>query len=282
MRDAKNRQLIALTIGLLLAHPLVALAAGPTPGGERLQALKLMETALAASDAGGDEWKKLSAAYDDLVAADPGSADALSARGEFRWERGDHAPAVEDWQAALRIDLRQAGALSGLAGAALAAGDAPQAAALYRQAVSAQPQYAPAHFALANVLFLFRHELRDDTHPNEASLVGDALRHFAAAARLVPADIGYARAYAETFYSLPQPDWEQARQAWEAVRDLSPAKDFALVNLARIHLRMGHFDTAKECLRQVQNPAFQRIKDRLEAQLTTPSARSEAPIPLPP
>ncbi len=263
MRDAKYRQLIALTIGLLPALPLCAQPPGPPPGDARLKALKLSEATL--TDA--DQRRKLGAAYDQLVAENAASAAVLAARGDFRWECDEHRGAVEDWQAALLLEPTNAGALIGLGGAAVSAGEIAKAAALHRQAVTAQPQHALAHFALANVLYLFRHQLRDETHPDEQSVLQDALTHFAEAARLSPMNAEYARAFAETFYGLPAPDWPQARKAWEKVYDLSSVKDFALVNLARVDLHLGHFDAARRCLDQVQGADYQRVKTRLEARL---------------
>jgi len=280
MREAKYRQLIALFVGLLPAFPLAAQTPAATDARPQLQALALVEAALSSTDANAGEWKKLAAAYDTLAAENAKNAAVFAARGHFGWERGEHARAVADWQTALRLEPTRADALIGLGGAAIAAGETVQAAALHRQAVAAQPLDSAAHFALANVLFLFRHELRDATHPDEASVLQEALARFADATRLAPRSAEYARAFAETFYVVPDPDWERARDAWEKVRDLSPTKDFALVNLARVQLKMRHFDASRLCLDQVQNPAFQRIKSRLEAQLPPRPVIPTTPAPV--
>ena len=86
---------------------------------------------------------------------------------------------------------------------------------------------------------------------------------FSEAARLEPLSIEYARAYAETFYILGKPDWQAALRAWQHVHDISPKKDFALFNLARVQMKLGNKVEARACLAQIQDPEFSHSKARL-------------------
>jgi hypothetical protein len=52
--------------------------------------------------------------------------------------------------------------------------------------------------------------------------------------------------YAETFYLLPKPDWRVALAAWEKYHVITPQKEFALVNLARVHMKLGEKAAARE------------------------------------
>ncbi len=45
--------------------------------------------------------------------------------------------------------------------------------------------------------------------------------------------------------------------------ELTSQKEFALLNLARVHMKLGHGAEARACLAQIQNPAFDRLKTRL-------------------
>ena len=121
------------------------------------------------------------------------------------------------------------------------------------------------------MLFLFRHELTD-----EARAIEKALTHFAEAARLAPLDVEYARAYAETFYGVPKADWRAAAEAWEHVREISPNPDFALVNLARVHLRMGQHGAAAGFVERIQSPEFERVKAKIKSQIAEQTKAANA------
>ena len=244
----------------------IAEKAGDSGVAEQLQAAKLMQAALAARGATADEWRKLDESYTALIAQNPRDVAVRNARAEFLWDIGDHTRSVAEWQEAEKIDPKNPVILSHLGSGLLTLGDARKSAGYYMRAVESAPQDPTAHFALANVWFLFRHELLDAAHPDAESLLTGALAHFAEASRLAPENAEYARAYAETFYSVPKPDWAAALDAWQTVQRLNPQPDFALLNQARIHLKMSHPDAAKRCLDQIQSPDYQTLRLLLETQ----------------
>lgn len=282
MHDAPNRQLIAVHIALLLL--LVATPQAwaqdsrpPSMVGE-LQAAKLMQAALAAREATPEEWRKLDDAYSSLITRNPRDVAVRSARAEFLWQRGDQAGAITEWQIAEKFDPKNAEILSHLGDGFLARGEARKAADYYARAAASSPASAPVHFALANVQFLFRHELLDEARPDAASVLDSALAHFAEASRLAPENADYARAYAETFYSVQKPDWVAALSAWQTVQRLNLQPDFALLNQARIHLKLGQFDAARRSLQQIQAPDYQKLKSRLEKKV---AAEAKTPLAIP-
>ncbi len=82
-----------------------------------------------------------------------------------------------------------------------------------------------------------------------------------------PEDGGIARAYAETFYGVPQPDWAEALAAWKHVRTLTAdAPDFANGHLARVSLRLGLPEQAETYLDLIHDPAFASVVDTLRRQ----------------
>jgi tetratricopeptide (TPR) repeat protein len=151
----------------------------------------------------------------------------------------------------------------------VAAGEVKKAVEYYARAIHSVPNNADYHFNYANVVFLFRHDLHDATHPDSNGRITEALQHFAEATRLQPTNADYARAFAETFYSIPQPDWHEALKAWQHLYDLSAEKDFALLNIARVHLKLGNKPEARAALAQVQDPKFARLKGRLSERIET-------------
>ena len=229
----------------------------------------MMETTLLARQAGAEEWKKLARAYEELAAKYPDDAAVRNAQGEFLWTTGEQGPAMGAWLAAEKLEPGNAVVLDHLGGGYLAEGNAVKAAEYFRRAAKSAPANAAYHFSYANVAFIFRHQLLDADHADANSLLRDALAHFEEASRLQPLDAEYARAYAETFYSVPDPDWRAALRAWQHFYDISPRKDFALLNLARVHMKLGNKPEARETLGRIQSPEFSRLKTRLQERIET-------------
>lgn len=270
--DARNRQLPALALALLGAM-FGAQAFAETPPAptaqEELRAAKLLEAALFGRQSGAEEWRKLDIIYGELSAKYPRDAGVKNGYAAFLWSIGERARAVETWEMALEIEPKNAVVLDHLGGGYLAAGEVKKSAGYYARAVECAPQNAAYRFTLANVTFLFRHELLDATQPDEAAVLAKALSHFAEASRLDPLNPEYARAYAETFYSLPKPDWIAGLAAWHHFAEITPQKDFAQTNLARVYLKLGQKEAALACLAKVQSADFQRLKARLSERIET-------------
>jgi tetratricopeptide (TPR) repeat protein len=267
---ADRRQLLALGCALLLGGTqLHAVPPAPPPQTSQgeLHAAQLMAAGLFARQAGPEELQKLERTFADLDAKYPGDAAVRNGHAEFLWGMGERNRAVKTWQEAEKLDPKNGAVLDHLAGNAVALGDVKKAAGYYARAVSSAPENAGYHFSYANVMFLFRHELHDTAHPESDGLIDEALKHFAEAARLEPLNAEYARGFAETFYSVTEPDWREALKAWQHVYEISPQKDFALVNLARVQMKLGNKPEARAALTQVQDPKFSRLKGRLSERI---------------
>ena len=275
MRDVRNRQqpLLAAALFCVCAVTFAAAAENGDPVARELQALQLQGAALASRDATEDNWKNLEAGYASLVRRHPKNAALRDARGNFLWERNDREGAVREWNVAVRLEPKNTTVLNHLAGAHLAKGDPKEALGYYIRSVEAEPRDAHTHFSTANVAWMFRHEVGR----TESECVDLALRHFAEAHRLAPTNPEFARGYAETFYLIPHPDWTTALKVWTAYLNLMPEKDFALLNLARVHLNLGDAGNARACLAQVTNPANERLKKRLEARIQAELSSEKPP-----
>lgn len=268
--DARHRQLPVLALVLLLAAGGLRGFAEAPPAAtaqEELRAAKLLETALLARQAGAEERRKLERIYTELAVKHPRDAAVRNGHAEFLWSIGERSRAVGTWEAAVEIEPTNAVVLDHLGSSYLAAGEVKRSATCYARAVKSAPKNAAYRFTFANVTFLFRHELLDPTQPDEAAVLNRSLAEFSEASRLEPLNAEYARAYAETFYSLPKPDWTAALAAWRHFSEISPKKDFAQANLARVHLKLGQKDAARACLAKVQSADFQRLKARLSERI---------------
>lgn len=274
--DAPHRQLPVLALLLVFVRSFAETSAGPTVQ-EELRAAKLLEAALFARHGGAEETRKLEKIYAGLSAKYPHDATVQNACAEFLWSLGEQERAVEMWETAVAIDPKNAVILEHLASHWLAAGQVKKSAFFYARAIESAPKNSAYRFAFANVTFLFRHELISEAQPDEAAVLKHALADFAEASRLAPLNAEYARAYAETFFSLAKPDWRAALTAWQHFAEVSPQKDFAQANLARIYMKLGQLDAARTCLDKIQGAGFQNLKAKLSERLE--SGRSPAAAP---
>ena len=225
--------------------------------GIELQAVKLLRAQ------NPKEKEKLRAAYAELEAKYPLNTSIKEELGELLWDWDECDAAIEKWQAARKLAPDDARLLERLGEASLALGNIRSAADYFQRAATSAPDQASCHFSLANVLFLFRHELEF----TENQAFERALFHFSEASRLAPENPEYARAYAEVFYGVPSPDWQAALLAWSHLKDLSSDKDFPNLNLARVHIILGQKDAAHHCLNQIHSDRYSHLKRLLQKRL---------------
>ena len=251
-------------------------APDPTPRPawqQELDAARLLEASLLAAPAqdpaeAARRDERVSGLYQRLADKYPDCAAVQKAWGESASRRERTTEAIQAWHRAEALDPTDAETASLLGEADLQLGRTRDASAQLQQAVRLAPDDPHTHFALANVLYLFRHELIDPPIlPDEKAVLAKALGEFRRTAELAPRDLAYAQAYAETFYMVPQPDWEEARTAWKAVLALSGEHtDFANSHLARVSLRMKRPAEADAYLSLLHDPAFAGLKANLRAQ----------------
>lgn len=227
-----------------------------------LRAVHVMESAAELNGLTPDDQKKLASLFDSLVLKYPQNGAIRNARGEFLWVIDEKTRAEADWRAAAELDPKNADVLDHLGGCAVDAGEIKDGVRYFERAIAATPERALFHFHFANVLWLFRNDIAGEPAQN----MERALGQYAEAVRIEPLNEEFLRSYGETFYLLPKPDWQTALPVWEKYLQVTEHKDFALTNLARVHLRLGQKTEALACLAEIQAPEFRSLKARLEAQ----------------
>jgi tetratricopeptide (TPR) repeat protein len=273
-----KRQLLALAAGTILAWP-IPWAKGESPASKvdspsslsaaagELRAAKLMALNLAARNADTEAWSKLDKIYFDLDIKYSSDIAVKVDCAQYFWDRGEKRRAMERWESAAKMDPKNGPALSSLGNGYLELGDVKRAAAYFTRASESVPSNASYHFELANVDFLFRHDLQDAAAPDDAGMIQRALSHFGEAARLEPLSVEYAKAYADTFYYVQPPDWAAALTAWKRYLEITPYKDFAYLNLARVQMKLGRKEEARASLAEIHDAGFDQLKTRLNQKM---------------
>ncbi len=204
--------------------------------------------------------------YYQLVRDNPQSAPAQNALAAFLWENGQAEAAVEYWRTAQRLEPENAEAANSLGGAYLRAGRVREAAEQFLLAVRSDSDNPDYHFDLGNVEFILRNDLTAAWKIDSAELLRRALFQFREASRLAPTDLEYARAYAETFYGIPNPDWKEAQVAWQQYLELATNRNFAYLQLARVTLKQNKKAEALSFLGKISDSSFSQIKEKLRKQ----------------
>jgi tetratricopeptide (TPR) repeat protein len=204
--------------------------------------------------------------HEKILQEHPTSAAAHLAYAEFLSENGNLRAAIAHWREAQRLDPGNAATANSLGGAYLRMGHAAESADQFSRAIALADGNAAYHFNLANVEFMLRHDLQAAWKVEQSEVLRRALVEFRAASELSPNDVEYARAYAETFYGMPDPDWAEAALAWKRVLALSPRGDFAYLQLARVSLKRGDANEARRCLAKLTDRRNESLKRKLLAQ----------------
>jgi tetratricopeptide (TPR) repeat protein len=209
--------------------------------------------------------RRAQVSHEKILQEHPTSAPAHLAYAEFLSENGNLRAAIAHWREAQRLDPGNAATANSLGGAYLRMGRAAESAEQFYRAIELAGGNAAYHFNLANVEFMLRHDLQAAWKVDPSEVLRRALAEFRAASDLSPNDIEYARAYAETFYGMPDPDWAEAALAWKRVLALSPTGDFAYLQLARVSLKRGDANEARRCLAKLTDSRNEGLKRKLLA-----------------
>src|SRR5881396_530611 len=232
----------AATLFILLFTPVLAHAQSIGASAKtwiEIKAAHKAAEALANPNVTAKERLRVEQIYYQLVRDNSRSVPAQNALAAFLWKNGKAEAAIEHWRTAQRLEPANAETANSLGGAYLRMGLVPEAAEEFLLAVRSERDNPDYHFDLANVEFVLRHDLAAVWKIDSAELLRRALFEFREASRLAPMDLEYARAYAETFYGMPNPDWKEAQVAWQHYLELSTNQNrtFAYLQLARVSLR---------------------------------------------
>ena len=259
----------AATLFILLFTPVLARAQSIGKWAKtqiEIKAAHKAAQALATHNVTAKERLRVEQMYYQLVRDNPQSVPAQNALAAFLWENGKAEAAVERWRTAQRLEPKNAEAANSLGGAYLKMYRFPEAAAQFLLAVGSESDNAAYHFDLANVEFLFRRDLTAAWKIDSAELLQRALFQYREASRLAPTNLEYARAYAETFYGMPKPDWEEAQIAWQHYLNICTDRNFAYLQLARVSLKRHKKAEALSFLDKVSASLYSEIKEKLRKQ----------------
>jgi Tfp pilus assembly protein PilF len=259
----------AATLFILLFALVIARAQSTAASARTWREIKAANEAaeaLANPNVTAKERARVAQIYYQLVRDHPQSVPAQNALAAFLWKNGEAEAAVEHWRIAQRVEPANAETANSLGVAYLGLGRVPEAAGQFLLAIHSEAANPLYHLNLANVEFVLRRDLTAAWKIDSAELLQRALFEFREASRLAPMNLEYARAYAETFYGMPNPDWEEAQIAWQHYLELSTDRNFAYLQLARVSLQRHKNAEALSFLDKVSDSAYSEVKEKLRKQ----------------
>ena len=215
-------------------------------------------------------------AYEDFLLRHPAHTRARVAFGSMLNDLGRDEEAVAQWEKAHQIDPQDAAVLNNLAGYYGHRGPITNAFKYYEKAIELKPAEPLYYQNLAEVVYLFRVDAQDYYKIDEARVFQKSLDLYRQAMKLAPKDFALATDWAQTYYGIKPPRYEEAVAAWNEVLPLAAdqlQKEGVLIHLARNEISLGRFDAARNRLAQVTNDVYQVLKIRVLKSLETKQAK---------
>lgn len=145
-----------------------------------------------------------------------------------------------------------------------------QAAPYYIAAIKLEPNEPLYHYQLGSLLAIARDDFLKSGEWSRQSL-DEAMHHaFKRATELAPDRFEFAYRFAESFYDLEKPDWDQALKAWSALEEKATTpieRQTMRLHAANICLKLGKAEHAKALIGTVDEPSLASQKEKLVAQL---------------
>lgn len=140
----------------------------------------------------------------------------------------------------------------------------------YLAAIELEPKEALYHYQLGSLLTEFmEYFLRDRLYDRE-TIEKQMQQAFRQAAELDPDSWAYAYRYAESFYDLENPDWDEAISYWSSLEERArPGIERQTVQLheANILIKQKRYLAARDILEEVTEPVLRSNRQALEAEL---------------
>ena len=145
-----------------------------------------------------------------------------------------------------------------------------QAAPYFIAAIKLEPNEPLYHYQLGTLLVEARDDFLKSGEWTRAALDSAVHAAFKRASELAPERFEFAYRFAESFYDVEKPDWDEALKAWSALEEKAPSaieRQTMRLHAANILIKTGKLDHARALLETVDDPKLQGQKQRLLPQL---------------
>ena len=145
-------------------------------------------------------------------------------------------------------------------------GEPVEAANYFIAAIQLAPEEPLYHYQLGTLLAEARDDFLKSGQWSRAQLDKAMREAFKHAAELAPDNFAFAYRYAESFYDLAEPDWDEALKIWGALEERADPgleKETIRLQAANILIKQKKFDHARLLLLAVDSEQLQAQKQKL-------------------
>lgn len=209
----------------------------------------------------------LSYRYDELIARAPNDINLLILYGKFLRRVGQNRQANLFFSHADHISPNLAVVKQQLGNYLAEEGNYPEALTYYLKAIELEPNEAVYHYGLGELLATFRDKFIADGAFTPEAIDAETITSFAKAVELAPDNKDFAFRYAEAYYDITNPKWEEALALWTNISERTDLtryeRDAARLHKARINCELGHNKAALELVRDEVVPVLMATRARL-------------------
>jgi tetratricopeptide (TPR) repeat protein len=214
--------------------------------------------------------------YDVLIQKSPDFAAAYVAYGMLLGQVGMTREAVGILLRANKLDAEIPLVKNELARFLAEDGKVADAVPWLMAAIELAPQEPLYHYHLGKLLADGRDDLIATGHFTRAALDKSMLDAFRRGAELAPDNFAYAYRFAEAYYDLEKPQWEEALKQWSALElRAKPGVEQQTIRLhaANVLIKLGRVDHARGLMITVTEPVLQKQKQTLLDELAPAGAK---------
>jgi tetratricopeptide (TPR) repeat protein len=208
--------------------------------------------------------------YEALLRANPEFAPGYAAYGYLLSKVGQRRESITMLLKANQLDPNQPLVKNQIGNYLAEDGKPLQAFEYYMSAIKLAPKEPLYHYQLGTLLY----EARDD-FLKAGEWKKEAIDHaiheeFKKAAELAPDRFEFQYRYAESFYDMEVPDWDEALKQWAKLEEKAPTaieRQTMRLHAANVLIKQGKLEHARIVLATVTEPDLQKQKEKLVAQL---------------
>lgn len=216
------------------------------------------------------EFRDVLTAYENIIRNSPNFAEAFAAHGMLLDRTGNRDQALQMFMMANRLNPNLPTVKNQIGNYLTEEGSYRAALGYYLSAIELAEEEPLYHYQLGSLLHAYRDFFIEDEMFAPNSIDRKIHSAFARAAELAPDEWPYIYRYAESFYDLPEPDWEAALKYWlelEEKAEPGVSKQTCLLHAANVLIKLQRRDTAAVLLDSVNEVSLMEQKKTLIDQL---------------
>lgn len=260
MAERRLQAILDREAGLRAEAAALETARRAEPGGEDRSARDSLEQRFGA----------LAREYESYLADNPDHFEARLLYGKLLVTLGQHEMAIRQFlvvdqeHPTLPVVKQQIGNYLAETGRYMAA------LPYFLNAIDLAPDEPLYPYQLGLLLYQYRDFYLEDRFYDRAALDSQMLAAFRRAAELAPDERAYRQRYAEAFYDVETPDWEEALRQWESLAATARTRlesDAVRLHRARVLHRLGRTPEALRLAGEPVDPALEFSRSRLREEL---------------